>query len=592
MLREHVLKFFLVTFLFFAFPWSVSADSLSQQVVFSVNSDFDLHKRSEVSASVRKITDQLYFYIEDAWWNSVSVQRRSEMSAVFSRLALHFEEEIYPTLTAIFGKEATPGIDNDMRITVLVHQMKDKARGYVNTADGYTKFQVPRSNEREMLYLNLNGIETSLAKSYFAHEFMHLIHFNEKELKKNIVDDIWFQEGLAELAPTFVGYDNDMEQGYLDSRKRDFIKNPRDSITEWKGLAADYGVVHIFFQYLLEQYGQEVLADAFKSAEIGIVSLNEAFTKHGIAKDFAQVFEEWTIAVFLNDCTYGSEYCFTNPKLADLKIAPFTNFLSPFGNSELTVSNQTKNWTGNWHKISGGKDILKVLFDGNPTVTFRVPYLIEKRDGTYEIGSMTLSEEQNGEVVVQGFKDENKALIIIPSIQTKVSDFLGSEQSYFFSWTASTEEAEEEEPQAVVVNPDPIVVALLAQIAELQAEVLRLQAAIVAALGGDNSQFVCGKFNVNLYFGLQDNADVSCLQQFLRDQGSEIYPEGLVTGNFLSLTRQAVTRFQEKYAEDVLTPLGLTQGTGYVGSLTRNKINAVQGTDLLVRAHGLTPLED
>jgi len=585
MLREHVLKFFLIVFLFFVLPQSVSADSLSQQVVFSVDSDFDLHRRSEVSGSLRKITDQLYFYIEDAWWNSHSVQRQIEMSAAFSQLALHFEEEIYPTLTAIFGKEAKPGIDNDTHITIFIHEMKDRARGYVNTADGYTKFQVPRSNEREMVYLNLDGIETPLAESYLAHEFMHLIHFNEKEIKKNLVDDIWFQEGLAELAPTLVGYDNNVEQSYFDTRRRDFIANPRDSITEWRGLAADYGVVHVFFQYLLEQYGQEVLADALKSAELGIASLNESFTKHGIQKDFAQVFEEWTIAVFLNDCTYGSEYCFSNPKLADLKIAPFTNFLSPFGNSELTVSNQTKNWAGNWHKISGGKDTLRILFDGNPTVTFNVPYLVEKRDGTYEIGSMTLSEEQNGEVVIQDFKGENKALIIIPAIQTKVSGFSGSGQSYFFSWTASTEEVE---PQAVIVNPDPAIAALLAQIAELQAEVRRLQAAIAASLRGDTGQLVCGTFNLNLYFGLRGNADVSCLQQFLRKQGTEIYPEGLVTGNFLSLTRQAVVKFQEKYAVDILAPLGLTQGTGYVGSLTRNKINAVKGSELFVRVQGLT----
>lgn len=59
-------------------------------------------------------------------------------------------------------------------------------------------------------------------------------------------------------------------------------------------------------------------------------------------------------------------------------------------------------------------------------------------------------------------------------------------------------------------------------------------------------------------------SEVSCLQQFLKNQGAAIYPEGLVTGNFGNLTKQAVIRFQGKY--------GILQ-TGFVGPLTRAKIN-------------------
>jgi len=68
------------------------------------------------------------------------------------------------------------------------------------------------------------------------------------------------------------------------------------------------------------------------------------------------------------------------------------------------------------------------------------------------------------------------------------------------------------------------------------------------------------------------------LQEFLKEQGKEIYPQGLITGYFGPLTQAAVIRFQERFAEEILEPLGLNSGTGFVGSYTRNKINQLLTT--------------
>jgi len=68
--------------------------------------------------------------------------------------------------------------------------------------------------------------------------------------------------------------------------------------------------------------------------------------------------------------------------------------------------------------------------------------------------------------------------------------------------------------------------------------------------------------------------DVSRLQQCLA-QDPDVYPEGIVNGNFGSLTNKAVIAFQEKYVKEVLAPIGLTAGTGKAGPLTREKLNAL-----------------
>ena len=86
------------------------------------------------------------------------------------------------------------------------------------------------------------------------------------------------------------------------------------------------------------------------------------------------------------------------------------------------------------------------------------------------------------------------------------------------------------------------------------------------------------QFNKDLYLGM-NNSDVAMLQVCLatiQDSDGFLFPlwQGQSpTGYFGGLTLKAVKRFQEKYKDEILTPLGLTSATGYVGSSTRAVLN-------------------
>jgi peptidoglycan hydrolase-like protein with peptidoglycan-binding domain len=97
----------------------------------------------------------------------------------------------------------------------------------------------------------------------------------------------------------------------------------------------------------------------------------------------------------------------------------------------------------------------------------------------------------------------------------------------------------------------------------------------MAFIAGSVDAAYVGVLTKNLKKGMSD-AEVTILQQGLA-QDAAVYPEGLVTGYFGSLTNAAVIRFQEKYASEVLAPVGLTSGTGFVGAYTRAKFNALYG---------------
>src|SRR3989338_1674472 len=162
----------LITGLLLISPLFVSAETK----VFNIDSSYDLLGRERIEVELIRTTSNLYFYVEKDWWGTITPEEQNTIKL------------------ALFGLEPKPGIDRDEKITVLIHQMPESSGGYFSSGDVYSRLQYPISNEREMVYLNSQHIASFRAKSFLAHEFVHLITVNQKDLARRVEEEVWLNE--------------------------------------------------------------------------------------------------------------------------------------------------------------------------------------------------------------------------------------------------------------------------------------------------------------------------------------------------------------------------------------------------------------
>lgn len=212
-------------------------------------------------------------------------------------LAEVFENQIYPINREFFGSEWSPGVDNDIRLTILFAENLGYVAGYFSATDLLLKQLESYSNEAEMFYLCADFSRLDDVDTYgvLAHEFQHMIHWN---VDRN--ETAWINEGLSELAVDINGYDVG-DFGFL------FALNPDLQLTFWPGneqgdSTPHYGASYLFMRYLLDRFGKDFIQSIVSHEENGLASIDKVlFSSGNYGLGSETVFQDWTIANYLQD---------------------------------------------------------------------------------------------------------------------------------------------------------------------------------------------------------------------------------------------------------------------------------------------------
>jgi hypothetical protein len=234
-----------------------------------------------IGATLRFISERAYFFVEDGV---------EYLPGALERIGADFDNIVYPTVRAAFGEEWKPGIDGDTRITVLHADLRG-AGGYVAASDSYPRSASPRSNEREMIYLDPGLLRAPgvIYNGVIAHELQHLIHQNHDPS-----EDSWVNEGLSQVAAQMVGAGADWNNR--------FFVSPDTQLNTWPQLEESlvhYAASELFFSYLLDHYGgRENAWRLVQEPRRGIQGVSAYLDDFGVT--FADVFADWAVAVYLN----------------------------------------------------------------------------------------------------------------------------------------------------------------------------------------------------------------------------------------------------------------------------------------------------
>ncbi len=369
--KKYRYSFFVAVFLFLI-PFVVFADTIGQNQIFNVNSKYDQFARTSLNATLRQTSEHAYFYVEDRYWNNLSFNQQAALNGNISLLGKEFDNNIYPKETQFWGSEPNPGVDNDSKIAIVLEDLISGNGGYFDTTNQYPKKTVVNSNEREIIFVSVEA--GSLAKIFLGHEFQHLISFNQKELTRKVQEDIWLNELRSEYSVSLLGYNDNFYNSSLERRVSTFLENPSDSLTEWPNVSADYAQVVLFGQYLVEQFGQAILNETLQNPAVGIDSINQFLQRHNYPYKFSDVFENWTVANYLNNNFMDKRYGYQRDDLKNIHVTPQQSFLSyP---SAYVFNYNLKSWQPSWYKYElfslPSDKAVKISY--NPDYLFRVLY--------------------------------------------------------------------------------------------------------------------------------------------------------------------------------------------------------------------------
>lgn len=321
------------------------ARQVGDRDTFYVMEDAFAGRYRTATATLQLVMPHAYFWVEDGL--------RFEQAAL-QKAADFFERSTYPTNHNYFGSEKSPGVDGDSHVNILNARLDQYLAGYFSSEDTYPRTFAPFSNQRNIIYMSIEGLGSDNYNSSLAHEFQHMIHNYQARYKAG-----WIDEGLANLAIKVNGL---QVNGTVDT----FARHPDTQLNTWadepQATYAHYGASYLFFTYVAQRFGPDFIREVIHAPREGIYGIQTVLDQRAGGLKFDDLFADWAAANYLNDPTVeNGRYAYPDEKSFRITSTPT---LSQY---PMTRTTRLSQYAANYFTLQSANTDVTIYFTGTTT---------------------------------------------------------------------------------------------------------------------------------------------------------------------------------------------------------------------------------
>ena len=286
---------------------AVALQQVGQQREFFYEED-EGSPRQIISATLVAVSEHALGWLQDDLRQHVDNVDVEAIAAMIDQ----FSDEDYNRLVAAFGRPSD--VDADGRISFLFTHIVDDLQnvaGFYSSSSALPVASGGDGNRSDLLFISPTQPRASY-RPLLAHEFQHLINFNEHVLERRGEAEVsWLNEGLSHLAEDYVA-------GFAASGQADniaaFLRDPEAVSLEPEATddARHRGAAYLFVRSLVDRMGEAII---LRMVATGLA--DRANIEKATGESFADLLAAWGTQLYVSGLQLSDHprFNFANPLL-------------------------------------------------------------------------------------------------------------------------------------------------------------------------------------------------------------------------------------------------------------------------------------